>query len=323
MMLEGAPHLKPEHLPIFDCANKCGKKGVRYISWTAHIDMMAAAQPFISGAISKTINMPHAQRWTTSKTSTCSPGRKMTKAIALYRDGSKLSQPCALSSRRFSRFDARRIRRCSPIMKEGQGTGTSGLVPSPSSRGNEEAFRCPAKRFGYTQKAKIGGHSIFLRTGQYEDGTLGEIFLDMHKEGAAFRPCSTASPSRFPSACSTACPWTSTSTPSRSRGSSPTAWSGHDHIKMATSVLDYIFRDLAIAYLERHELGQVKPEDLDSTSAQEPRSPNGVAGHRTAATYAGAAPAHRPPGRGQGRAYGSLRTANPRPASRPRAKGVA
>jgi ribonucleoside-diphosphate reductase alpha chain len=97
MTLEGAPHLKPEHYPVFDCANRCGKKGVRFLSAGSHIRMMAAAQPFISGAISKTINMPHDASLDDVKSAYLDAWKLMTKAVALYRDGSKLSQP--LSSR--------------------------------------------------------------------------------------------------------------------------------------------------------------------------------------------------------------------------------
>jgi ribonucleoside-diphosphate reductase alpha chain len=158
----------------------------------------------------------------------------------------------------------------------------------------------PNRRSGYTQKAKIGGHSVFVRTGEYDDGSLGEIFLDMHKEGAAFRSILNSFAIAVSLGLQYGVPleeYVDAFTFTRFEPNGMVQ--GHDYIKMATSVLDYIFRDLAIAYLERHELGQVKPEDLVATSAQEPRSPNGVAGHRTAATYAGAAPTHRPPDAGE------------------------
>ena len=154
----------------------------------------------------------------------------------------------------------------------------------------------PNRRSGYTQKAKIGGPSVFVRTGEYDDGALGEIFLDMHKEGAAFRSILNS----FAIAVSLGMQYgvpleeyvdAFTFTRFEPNG----IVQGHDYIKMATSVLDYIFRDLAIAYLDRHELGQIKPEDLETTSAQTPRSINGVAGHRTAATLNGSAPANRAP----------------------------
>jgi ribonucleoside-diphosphate reductase alpha chain len=181
MTIEGAPHLAQQHYAVFDTATPNGRIGKRSIAWKAHIEMMAAVQPFISGAISKTINMPASSSVDDIKGAYLLSWRKMLKAIALYRDGSKLSQP--LSSL-MPGSDALAEAVLS-IMKDAgkEHVGASASRPAQGKKRNP----LPAKRFGYTQKAKIGGHSIFLRTGQYDDGTLGEIFLDMHKEGAAFR----------------------------------------------------------------------------------------------------------------------------------------
>ena len=136
----------------------------------------------------------------------------------------------------------------------------------PTARGKKRN-PLPAKRFGYTQKAKIGGHSIFLRTGQYEDGTLGEIFLDMHKEGAAFRSLLNSFAIAVSLGLQYGVPleeYVDAFTFTRFEPNGMV--SGHDHIKMTTSVLDFIFRDVALSYLGRTDLVQVKPDDLIATS---------------------------------------------------------
>jgi ribonucleoside-diphosphate reductase alpha chain len=268
MTIEGAPHLKPEHYAVFDTASPNGRIGTRSIPWKAHIEMMASVQPFISGAISKTINMPSAATIDDIKGAYLLSWRKMLKAIALYRDGSKLSQP--LSSL-MPGSDAAAAAVLS-IMKE-SGEQRIGLAASPTARGKKRN-PLPAKRFGYTQKAKIGGHSIFLRTGQYEDGTLGEIFLDMHKEGAAFRSLLNSFAIAVSLGLQYGVPleeYVDAFTFTRFEPNGMV--SGHDHIKMTTSVLDLVFRDLALSYLGRTDLVQVKPDDLISTSTNRNGSP--------------------------------------------------
>jgi ribonucleoside-diphosphate reductase alpha chain len=322
MGLEGAPGLEAAQLPVFDTATPSGKKGSRSISWTAHIAMMAAVQPFVSGAISKTINMPNSATYEDVKGAYMLAWRSMLKSIALYRDGSKLSQPLSalapgadIIADSIVALEAATLDASASDGSEGDRTSReansaieAGFAPEAHAqdlpgmpaapRGVRRAL--PNRRSGYTQKAKIGGHSVFVRTGEYDDGSLGEIFLDMHKEGAAFRSILNSFAIAVSLGLQYGVPleeYVDAFTFTRFEPNGMVQ--GHDYIKMATSVLDYIFRDLAIAYLERHELGQVKPEDLVATSALEPRSPNGVAGHRTAATYAGAAPAHRPPDAGE------------------------
>jgi ribonucleoside-diphosphate reductase alpha chain len=261
MTIEGAPHLATEHYAVFDTANPNGRIGKRSIAWKAHIEMMAAVQPFISGAISKTINMPSVSSVDDIKGAYLLSWRKMLKAIALYRDGSKLSQPLS-SLMPGSDATAEAVL---SIMKDAGKESIS--LASPSATRGKKRNPLPSKRFGYTQKAKIGGHSIFLRTGQYEDGTLGEIFLDMHKEGAAFRSLLNS----FAIAVSLGLQYgvpldefvdAFTFTRFEPNG----IVSAHDHIKMTTSVLDFIFRDLALSYLGRTDLVQVKPDDLTPTA---------------------------------------------------------
>lgn len=271
MGLEGSKLLQNEHLAVFDTATPSGKHGKRSISWQAHIEMMAAVQPFISGAISKTINMPNSASYEDIKGANMLAYRSMVKAIAIYRDGSKLSQPLSslapgsdpIADSLVDLLEKRSSKPAAVVEKQ-----TLKLVPAQE---NFVSVRksLPNRRSGYTQKAKIGGHSIFVRTGEYDDGSLGEIFLDMHKEGAAFRSLLNS----FAIAVSLGLQYgvpleeyvdAFTFTRFEPNG----IVQGHDYIKMSTSVLDYIFRELAIAYLKRTDLGQVKPDDLLSTATQ-------------------------------------------------------
>ncbi|NOU11612.1 MAG: vitamin B12-dependent ribonucleotide reductase, partial [Nitrospira sp.] len=177
MTVEGAPYLKAEHLAVFDCANRCGRIGQRSIAVDAHIRMMAAAQPFISGAISKTINMPADATLEDVKAAYLLAWKSMVKAVALYRDGSKLSQPLSAST-----DSGKAVEATTSVMGMAEKITERVLVRYLAKR-----RPLPSRRSGYTQKAIVGGHKLYLRTGEYEDGTVGEIFLDMHKEGAAFR----------------------------------------------------------------------------------------------------------------------------------------
>ncbi len=261
MTLEGAPHLKAEHLPIFDCANPCGRIGKRFLSVESHILMMAAAQPFISGAISKTINMPNAATVEDCKSAYLLSWRKGLKANALYRDGSKLSQPLSAAvlgdEETIEEIVEAPAAARAPIVAER-------IVERIIERVIEQGRRrLPERRKGYTQKAIVGGHKVYLRTGEYEDGKLGEIFVDMHKEGAAFRSLMN----NFAIAISIGLQYgvpleefveAFTFTRFEPNG----MVEGNDAIKMATSVLDYIFRELAVSYLGRNDLAHVQPSDL-------------------------------------------------------------
>ncbi|MDR2478355.1 MAG: ribonucleoside-diphosphate reductase, partial [Treponema sp.] len=261
MGLEGAPGLKKEHYAVFDTATPSGKNGTRSIPWTAHIGMMAAVQPFISGAISKTINMPNSANYDDVKGAYMLSWKNALKAVALYRDGSKLSQP-------LSSFAPGTDPLADTILKVERGLD---LPPPPVTDRRKTTVRgirksLPNRRMGYTQKAKIGGHSIFIRTGEYEDGSLGEIFLDMHKEGAAFRSLLNGFAITVSLGLQYGVPleeYVDAFTFSRFEPNGMVQ--GHDYVKMATSVIDYIFRDLAISYLKRTDLGQVKPDDLLAT----------------------------------------------------------
>ncbi|MCA0432575.1 MAG: vitamin B12-dependent ribonucleotide reductase [Proteobacteria bacterium] len=262
MTLEGAPGLKTEHLPVFDCANPCGRIGKRYLSVESHIRMMAASQPFISGAISKTINMPND-----ASVEDCSQAYMLSwklgiKANALYRDGSKLSQP--LSAQLIADEDDDAEDATEALLAKPQTARVEAIVEKIVERiFVKEQEKLPTRRKGYTQKAKIGGHTIFLRTGEYDDGRLGEIFLDMNKEGSSLR----AFINNFAIAVSIGLQYgvpleeyvqTFTFTKFEPAG----MVQGNESIKNATSILDYVFRELAISYLGRNDLAHVEPSEF-------------------------------------------------------------
>ncbi|MGE3166093.1 MAG: vitamin B12-dependent ribonucleotide reductase [Planctomycetota bacterium] len=256
MTVERAPHLKPEHLPVFDCANRCGKLGERFIPFEAHLRMMAAAQPFISGAISKTINMPNDASIDDSKRVYELGWEWMLKAVALYRDGSKLSQPLSVSSDESAAIESAVARR---DVEELAQRATQKVVLRYLSKRR----RLPHRRAGFTQKAIVGGHKVYLRTGEYKDGTLGEVFLDMHKEGAAFRSLMNCFAIAVSLGLQHGVPLEEFVDAFVFTRFEPNGIViGNDNIRMATSVIDYIFRELAITYLGRSDFRQVSEEDL-------------------------------------------------------------
>jgi ribonucleoside-diphosphate reductase alpha chain len=256
MTVEGAPELKDEHLPVFDCATKCGRKGVRFISAEGHIKMMAAAQPFISGAISKTINMPYEASLQDIGAAYFKSWRYMLKANALYRDGSKLSQPLNATASAWTE-----------MLEEVEHLPVAEKVKKIAEKAAIEFVRSrrplPSRRSGYTQKAKIGGHSVYLRTGEYEDGHLGEIFLDINKEGTLLRSMMNCFAVAISLGLQYGVPleeYVDVFTFARFEPNGPVA--GHDYIKRGTSIIDFIFRDLAINYLDRHDLAHVNVDEL-------------------------------------------------------------
>ena len=263
MTVEGAPHLKDEHLAVFDCANRCGRKGTRFIQYQAHLAAMAAAQPFLSGAISKTINMPHDASIEDVKDAYRSGWEKMLKAVALYRDGSKLSQP--LSATVFDDLDDEEAE------DDLAAAALAGDVGSVAEKITERIVlrylarrrRLPDRRAGYTQKAIVGSHKIYIRTGEYEDGSLGEIFLDMHKEGAAFRSLMNCFAIAVSLGLQHGVPLEEYVDAFVFTRFEPNGMvRGNKRIKMSTSIIDYVFRELAINYLDRDDLAQVSLEDL-------------------------------------------------------------
>jgi len=270
MTVEGAPFLKDEHLSVFDCANKCGKKGERFIHAHGHIRMMGAVQPFISGAISKTINLPNEANIEEIKDCYYLSWQLGLKACALYRDGSKLSQPLSTKSDKKQKTDAIEAEAAAEIS---QIVDMSKLTvhelfeevnrrvqDSPDTQLKRELSRIverkqlPAKRRGYTIKGKVGGQALFLRTGEYTDGTLGEIFIDMAKEGATMRSLLNSFAVAISVGLQYGVPLEEYVDKFAFTRFEPSGIVDHPNIKNATSVLDYIFRLLAYEYLDREDL---------------------------------------------------------------------
>jgi ribonucleoside-diphosphate reductase alpha chain len=242
MTVEGAPHLQERHLPVFDCANRCGKSGRRFIEPGGHLRMMAAAQPFISGAISKTVNVPNETTVEEIEQLYSDAWRLGLKAIAIYRDGSKASQPLSASggSQKETPADADEV-----------GPG------SQPRRG--ERIRLPRKRSGFTQEARVGGHKVYLRTGEYDEGDLGEIFIDMHKEGAAFRSMMNCFAIAVSLGLQYGVPLEEFVDVFTFTRFEPHGHTDHPNVRFSTSVIDYVFRVLAMEYLGRDDLVQVPP----------------------------------------------------------------
>ncbi|HEX9294296.1 MAG TPA: vitamin B12-dependent ribonucleotide reductase [Polyangiaceae bacterium] len=256
MTIEGAPRLRAEHYSVFDCANRCGKTGKRYLAPMSHVRMMAAVQPFLSGAISKTVNLPNEATVDEVREIYEEGWRLGLKAVALYRDGCKASQPLSTSSKESN--GAEEIAQAS--QPESIPMIHPPAVASPPALPTGTRVRLPKKRHGFTQEARVGGHKIFLRTGEYSNGQLGEIFIDMHKEGAAFRSLMNC----FAMAVSVGLQYgvpleTFVEQFTFTRFEPQGLVEGHPNIKFATSIVDYLFRVLGVEYLHRYDFAQVPP----------------------------------------------------------------
>ena len=284
MTIEGAPHLKQEHYAVFDTANRNGKHGTRYLAPMSHVRMMAAAQPFLSGAISKTVNLPK-EATVEEIADVYYQGWKLgLKAVALYRDGCKASQPLSSGDEKKEKKEPTKTMATSmEAIDEAGGAGEETATPvvqvtsvvhtenpkplhtftaaaSAEAKAYGTRLRLPKKRKGFTQEARVGGHKIFLRTGEYDDGRLGEIFIDMHKEGAAFRSMMNC----FAMAVSVGLQYgvpleTYVEQFTFTRFEPQGNVEGHPNIKMSTSIVDYLFRVLGVEYLQRYDLCHVKP----------------------------------------------------------------
>ncbi|MFO0648526.1 MAG: vitamin B12-dependent ribonucleotide reductase [Polyangiales bacterium] len=287
---EGAAHLRPEHYSVFDCANRCGKHGTRFIAPIAHVKMMAATQPFLSGAISKTVNLPN-EASVDEIAEIYQQGWKLgLKAVALYRDGCKASQPLSSSG---DKKEDKKAEAKEPVKVEVKevvkaaattttlpvATGSEAAsdfgplfakAPTLGPQRNSVRYRLPKKRRGFTQEARIAGHKVFLRTGEYEDGQLGEIFIDMHKEGAAFRSLMNS----FAIAVSmglqhgvSLAEYVDQFSFTRFEPQGPVE--GHPNIKFSTSIIDYVFRVLGVEYLQRYDLAHVRPDEANNDAQQQ------------------------------------------------------
>jgi ribonucleoside-diphosphate reductase alpha chain len=269
MTLEGAPYLRQEHLSVFDCANPCGRIGKRYLSVESHIRMMAAAQPFITGAISKTINMPNDATVEDCKDAYMLSWRLGLKANALYRDGSKLSQPLNSQLVESDEEDDEAVETLIALSAPARAAAVAERIVErvvERIERDRERERLPDRRKGYTQKAVVGGHKVYLRTGEYQDGRLGEIFIDMHKEGAAFRSLMNNFAIAISLGLQYGVPLEEYVEAFTFVRFEPAGFvQGNDAIKNATSILDYIFRELAISYLGRNDLAHIAPDEIGAT----------------------------------------------------------
>jgi ribonucleoside-diphosphate reductase alpha chain len=278
--IEGAPFLHPRHLPVFDCANRCGKYGVRFIEPMGHLRMMAAVQPFISGAISKTVNVPNETTVNEIAAIYESGWRLGLKAVALYRDGSKGSQPLSSGSKKgdlkTGAIDIEELAAQAAQLADASTTFDGGTdepehsqtatIPTPPptiplSPPTVHRLRLPPRRTGFTQEVVVGGHKVFVRTGEYADGKLGEIFIDMHKEGASFRALANCFAIAVSTGLQHGIPLDAfvdqfTFTRFEPQGNVQL----DPHVKFATSIVDYIFRMLGVNYLHRYDLAHVQPE---------------------------------------------------------------
>jgi ribonucleoside-diphosphate reductase alpha chain len=275
MTVEGAPALKDEHLSIFDCANKNGKKGERYIHAHGHIRMMAACQPFLSGAISKTINLPNEATVEEIADSYLLSWTLGLKANAIYRDGSKLSQPLSTKSDKKKKTDATADEELTvdggsqlvdlsklnvdELLEEVQ----KRMAASTDTKFKRQLSRIverkslPAKRRGFTQKARIGGQVLFLRTGEYNDNTLGEIFIDLAKEGSTLRSLMNCFAISISVGLQYGVPLEEFVEKFVFTKFEPSGMVDHPNIKTTTSIVDFIFRSLAYEYLGRTDLVHV------------------------------------------------------------------
>lgn len=255
MTVEGAPHLKNEHLPVFDCANKCGADGTRYLQPMSHVRMMAAAQPFLSGAISKTVNMPHEATVEDIKEVYHESWKLGLKAVAIYRDGSKLSQPLSGKSEKKKAAVATTGEPLLYTQKDmDEAIARAAALAPPRKR------KMPQRREGLTIEARVGGHQVFLRTGEYNDGRIGEIFIDMHKEGATLRSLLNCFAISVSMGLQYGVPLEDFVEKFTFTRFEPYGMVDHPNIKQATSLLDYIFRVLGMEYLGKTDFVQVKPE---------------------------------------------------------------
>ncbi len=283
MTIEGAPYLREEHYAVFDCANRCGRKGKRFLAPMSHVRMMASTQPFLSGAISKTVNLPNEATVEDVQKIYEEGWRLGLKAVALYRDGCKASQPLSSTSETKAEKDAKTADAKALVVAVAAAAEAKAMLPAtvaatdarPVPRSPTEArlqgrqdtrIRLQKNRRGWTQEARVGGHKIYLRTGEYPDGTLGEIFIDLHKEGAAFRSIMNCFAMAVSVGLQYGVPLSAfvdqyTFTRFEPQG----VVEGHDNVKLATSIVDYLFRALGISYLQRYDLAHVPPVDASPT----------------------------------------------------------
>lgn len=308
--VEGCPVLKPEHLPVFDCANKCGKDGTRYLSVDAHLDMMAAVQPVLSGAISKTVNYPADATPADFRAGAVRSWKLGLKAMAAYRDGSKMSQPLNTDSDDGDLTDAEPMQAVAPR-------------PAFKSERNKLPNKCRGERTKFTIQSGQGKAKFYLRTGEYPDGRLGEIFVDCAKEGATLRGVMNLFAMAVSIGLQRGVPleeFVEAFTFSKFEPNGPII--GHGRLKRCDSVVDAMFRELAITYLKRDDLAHVQPEEVNGYAAADRDAVRSIAqgfglspkliGEVSTGNYAAAVVATTDAVGGRDRGYTGNRCPNPR-----------
>ena len=268
MTIEGAPHLREQDQAVFDCANRCGKTGERYLAPMSHVRMMGAVQPFLSGAISKTVNLPNDATVDDVEAVYEEGWRLGLKAVApsTATGGCKASQPLSTGGEK-KKDKVEQVEAAAatltpepllaPMPQSTERGAQTQLALTPNTRLYGQRARLPKKRHGFTQEARVGGHKIFPRTGEYEDGQLGEIFIDMHKEGAAFRSLMNCFAMSVSVGLQYGVPlqtYVDQFTFTRFEPQGPVE--GHPYVKFSTSIVDFIFRTLGVEYLHRYDLAQ-------------------------------------------------------------------
>jgi ribonucleoside-diphosphate reductase alpha chain len=258
---------------VFDCANRCGSIGERFLLPMSHVHMMGAAQPFLSGAISKTVNLPHEATREEIANIYFEGWRLGLKAVALYRDGCKSSQPLSTSDKKDKKKEKAlpeeitiaAAARDAPVALKTSASMRAPFIDEGAGPPATIRHRLPKKRVGFTQEARVGGHKVFLRTGEYDDGSLGEIFIDMHKEGAAFRSLMNCFAISVSMGLQHGVPlenFVEQFTFTRFEPAGPVE--GHPNIKFATSMIDYVFRLLGVEYQKRYDLAHIPPQEVQN-----------------------------------------------------------
>jgi len=268
--IEGAPWLKPEHLSVFDCAVKCGATGKRFLSPTSHIKMMAAAQPFLSGAISKTINCPYETTVEEIEQLFVDSWKLGLKAVAVYREGSKA---CAVLSGKADESDKKSDD--DDVLSNITVKQLKSAVKDVVRDARPERRRLPKRRSGFTQEVSIAQQKLYLRTGEYEDGSLGEIFLDMHKQGSTTRALLNSFAILTSIALQHGVPLEEIASAFVHTKFEPRGMTfGDPDVRISSSLLDYVFRTLSIRYLGRSDLrtggDQDAPSDQKAVNGSKP-----------------------------------------------------
>ncbi len=257
--IEGAPHLQSEHLPVFDCSLKPAN-GKRSIHYMGHIRMMAAVQPFLSGAISKTVNMPEESTVEDVANAYMEAWRLGIKAIAIYRDGSKRSQPLNTS-------DAKPKQQAAKKAEPAVGRVAEAPVTRPSEAPRPFRRKLPDERRAITHKFSVGGHEGYLTVGLYDDGMPGEIFITMAKEGSTVSGLMDSFATAVSLALQYGVPLKVLCDKFSHTRFEPSGWSSNPEIGYAKSLMDYIFRWMALKFL---------PKDAQPQESASVTTPNGA-----------------------------------------------